>query len=205
MRGGDEHNLAQQESTNLLLNVDGCRVFYYPACPLDWKPLHLFHSLCDVFLMCDWMHSQDEVREAIKNIRIPGYENADRVNWSYPVPPKVMEQVTNMSGLPWDLAERAPNDRYPWGLYTRLNRISELGDKPVHLIYFQGNPVTAYQNLFVAQQTAPRFICLKQDVLFPVELWNAFAALDGPLQWAIRANPYRPSYLLRDISQPTVI
>jgi hypothetical protein len=140
-----------------------------------------------------------------KVLGIPGFENADRVNWSYPVPYPVVQQVTEISNLPWDIEDRDAANRDVWGLYTRFNRVSELGQKPVHLIYLHGNPVIAYENLFLKQQTAPKFICLKYCALFPLDAWNAFTALDGPLLTAIRSSTHRPLYLLRDISAPPVI
>ncbi len=202
---GEAHNVANDVAANLLLHVDGCRVFYYPAWLLDWKPLHLFHSFCDVFLMCDWSHTTVEVRDAIQNLHIPGFQNVDRVNWAYHVDYKVVTQITDIDGLPWQIEGRDATGRDAWALYARLNRVSELGQTPVHVIYLHGNPVMAYRNLFVAQQTAPKFVCLKYCPLFPLEAWNAFTSQEGPLFAAMRSGFKRPQYLLRDIDNPLAL
>lgn len=80
-----------------------------------------------------------------------------------------------------------------------------MGGGDIWLVYFSGNPVKAYENLFTAQQTALKFVCLKHSVQFTVEGWNAFVSRDGPLWTAIRANPHLPLYMLRDISGPPAI
>jgi hypothetical protein len=116
-----------------------------------------------------------------------------------------VRQFTNMENLPRDIVDRDEENKQPWGEMVRLRKTSGRENEDVWLLYFSGNPITAYQNLFAAKQTAPRFICLKHDALFPAELWKNFVSTEGPLLTAIAANPNRSQFLLRDISQPQVI
>lgn len=104
IRAGDQW---QQEVDGLLSHLYMHRVFYYPAaCLGDWRPIHWFHSLFDVFVYCDWMNAHDTVREAIQQAKIPGFE---KVTMEYPpnIVTHAIRQITNMNNLPWDIAARA--------------------------------------------------------------------------------------------------
>ena len=65
LRTGDR---LQQEVDGLLSHLYMHRVFYYhAACHGDWRPMHWFHSLFDVFVYCDWMNPHDMVQEPIQS------------------------------------------------------------------------------------------------------------------------------------------
>ncbi|HEY3855682.1 MAG TPA: hypothetical protein VGO67_14935 [Verrucomicrobiae bacterium] len=195
----------EQEVNGLLSHLYMSRVFYYPAaCRRDWRPISLFHSLFDVFVYCDWMNPRDLIREDIKQAQIPGFE---KITMEYPphIVTDAIRQITNMDNLPWgDIVTRDEANKQPWGEMVRLRKTSGRENENVWLVYFSGNPTVAYNNLFVAKQTAPRFICLKHDALFPLELWKNFVSTEGPLITAIAANPNRSQFLLRDLSEPII-
>jgi hypothetical protein len=72
----------QQEVDGILSHLYMRRVFFYPAaCLGDWRPIHLFHPLFDVFVYCDWMNPHEVVRETIQQAKIPGFE---KVTMEYP-------------------------------------------------------------------------------------------------------------------------
>jgi hypothetical protein len=194
----------RQEVDGLLSHLYMHRVFYYPACLFDWRPLRWFNSICDVFIYCDWMNRPETVRQKLEQIDIPGF---DEVTLEYP-PPIVSEGIqrfTNMDNLPWDIADRAEDNRAAWGELVKLRNANGQENEDLWLVYFSGHPVTAYQSLFTAKKTAPRLVCLRHSTSFPAENWRNFVSAEGPLLTAIGANPERPWYVLSDVSEPPTI
>lgn len=203
----DTNELVKQRETHLLpvtkrllQQIGSSRVFFYPACSMDWQPLHRFTHLCDTFVYCDY-NAQDTEFGDFKKIIYDGVDHG------------VGLEVGEVSNLHTDTVnELAKPDEQPkdflnidgaWGKAIELTR--HIGDhkRKILLLYFRAEGVTLYRNLFNKRFIAPRMICLKFcEHGFGGQNWTTFKKWNGPLGRAVWENRERPEFIVSEYTPP---
>jgi len=204
----------------LLERIRRNRVFFYPACGLNWQPLEDFRGAADLFVYCDWTTTAEGFRQALA--QIPGRVREFHLNDSY---------LFSCLGH-WD----NPLDRVPWGggalqmnvspawAWAELLELDVVGStESAWLLYLAANPAQAYHRLFIdrqlncfdnawdkdaeayrrlfaEQQKVPTFVYLKKSELVTDREWWFLVRADGELATAICQNNPRPKNILGELS-----
>lgn len=173
----------------------GSRIFYYPACCMDWSPLYRFTHLCDTFVYCDYLVNERQFPNCQKLSEEIFPEHSSVVFGN--ITDLYQETVRELVALDPESADDFCNVDVPWGKVIDLTRhVGNLARK-LRLLYFGAEGVTLYKNLFNKRSIAPRVICLKQcqDGMGGLN-WTSFLRWDGPLGRAVRDNRERPEFIV---------
>ena len=174
----------------------GSRTFFYPACDVDWQPLHRFTHLCDTFVYCDMQADSkrfDDFKSVIKQDIPPGV--GLRVESVQDIKNDDVRQLAEPSGMEFNV----PGVESPWGKSVRLVRTVGAVERKITLFYLRAEGVTLYTNLFSKRGVAPRVVCVKGR---ESDNWTTFRLWDGFLGRALWDNPAQPQIVVADGEQP---
>ena len=171
-------------------------VFFYPACGVDWNPLHRFSGRCDTFIYCDYNTTLEEVLDGLSD-----HHRYFRVNHAILIPPEFVQAMTHDNLMPDD-GENRVSMVEPWGCLFSLTCNATKPPNKLHLIYLAVEGVTLYANLFrrrthsfLSKVWAPEYLCIKNDGMGFGNGWAAFRDWERPLGNEVSQNPKQPKFL----------
>lgn len=195
-RGGD---LPGGDTPDAIVRRDTASngVFFYPACGVDWNPLHRFSGRCDTFVYCDYGFILETV---VANIR--AQRRYLTVNAAVLIPQEFVRAMTRDSLMPNDWQNRVSMVE-PWGCLFTLTCNATNPPKKLHLIYLAVEGVTLYANLFGRMAHphsnmvwAPEFLCIKRDGMGFGNGWADFRDWARPLGNEVMRNQKKPKYVV---------
>jgi len=190
-----------RETEALLANLNSTDVLFYPACGLNWQPLHTFRHQYRLCIYCDWETRQADFVAAINQLDHPSFAEKPLLYMQKLVEDAIKRhigQLPAMTQLPWVFTNLEDDQIKPWCEMVKLSFKDDV-PQPVWLLYIAGNPIEAYRSLFTQHQTAPKLVFLRQPGDIPAAAWGAFVADAGPLANVIQENQHRPQHVLNDL------
>jgi hypothetical protein len=205
------------EPADLLSLLKNTRVFFYPACLHDWRPLFRFSLAdrfdCRTFVYCDWLHDLDgsfdrEISRIGRNPP-PGHElHRESVREIQPHELTGAGVAAPISFLHLDEAtdyrERFEQFATPvgWGRLVKLRHVLHGRQRELNLVYLGAEGVATYLQVFRAQQIAPLILCtVNCGVGFGCG-WTDFRIYDGPLGRAVGSIPAKPEFVVNEGHAP---
>jgi hypothetical protein len=201
----------------------GKRVFFYPACGFDYRPIKAFADVCDTFVYCDWGRTLADFTRSLKRRRSDDRPALNEVSSSMEEPieiepqdllPRAEFSHPNFRVIPEALERlltRAQREDYrrqrsfcaegePWGRLVRFAALTNAQGRNCNLIYLRTEGVITYHQLFCAQGAAPEYIAPFGVGYF--SSWTHFENYDEALGLAIESNERRPEFVVGNNQWP---
>jgi len=194
----------RREAEPVLENLDPGRVFYYPACEVDWSPLFRFTHDCDTFIFADWRMDPERFRHCLweqlpntwvgRGLAVRDHEPISAADWRFLAEARsfTRDQPPNPVVAP------CRDSPQTWG--EKVHLVRTVAGRPRHLtfLYLRAEGLSLYHALFASRGRAPRYLCLKRCGGGLGGGWTNFNIWREPFGRLVEKSGARPEFLVNE-------